>query len=202
MILASVSCSQEGQDNAYGTSKQLYANDNASLTSTGCLLDRGHHRSLRETLISTGWVFDSDDAPLKVAIHLQPLEHIQFQVIFCHSPRWWHFRKNVNYIRLENRTDKLQGDSSLLIHFSSKVKWTMGASDIQVQFHALLSTVTPGLLWPYLYLHSLSVCSTLYLTAFNPPHSHRPWNPAGSFASNTFISFGSFYMFSLLKEPL
>lgn len=171
MILASVSCSQEGQDNAYGTSKQLYANDNASLTSTGCLLDRGHHRSLRETLISTGWVFDSDDAPLKVAIHLQPLEHIQFQVIFCHSPRWWHFRKNVNYIRLENRTDKLQGDSSLLIHFSSKVKWTMGASDIQVQFHALLSTVTPGLLWPYLYLHSLSVCSTLYLTAFNPPHS-------------------------------
>lgn len=83
MILASGSFSQEGQDKAYGPSKQLFANDNASLTPVGCLLYRGHHRSLKET----GWVFDSDDAPLTVAIHLQPLEHTQLPVIFRHSPR-------------------------------------------------------------------------------------------------------------------
>lgn len=38
-------------------------------------------------------------------------------------------------------------------------------------FAFMLSTECLGLLWPYLYLNFLSVCSTLYLTAFNSPHS-------------------------------
>lgn len=75
-------------------------------------------------------------------------------------------------------------------------------------FAFVLSTECLGLLWPYLHLNSLSVCSTLYLTAFNSPHSHHPWKRSDSFSPHTFIFLlvitmpSSSYMLCHLKEPL
>lgn len=128
--------------------------------------------------------------------------HIQLQVPFCHSPWWQHFREGVNYNQLEHWTENCR----VTLHcwcFSWRIWYSIPC------FAFMLSTICLGLFWPYLYLPCLSVCSIRYLVGFNPPHSHHPWKPSGSYSSNTFISFCSSLsypalpkQFCHLKEPL
>lgn len=89
--------------------------------------------------------------------------------------------ESVNYNQLEYRTENCR--VTLCCWYFSGCIWYSAFC-----FAFMLSTVCLGLLWLYLYLPFLSVCSTLHPIAFNPPHSHHPWKPSGSFSSNTFIS--------------
>lgn len=136
---------QKGK-NAYGQSKQLLADDSASLKVDGLTQTQRAWSFFEGTIVSIVWVYDwIDETVLQLPFNLQPFKHIQLQVPFCRSPRWRHFRQSVNYNQLEHRTDS----SGWLVIADI----FLAVSDIQLR--ALLSCFLLSV-WDYYDLISIS----------------------------------------------